>query len=273
VTSHVVWTPDPADPRAPPSDVWATLTEGARARVAASLPSEIGRTSPPEGDPHWLPKVAARKTLERYFARLGRDAYVGSELPIYYPAEAVFAPDVFAVLDVSPHARERWLVDAEGRGLDWVLEIHFSGERREDLERNLQRCARLGVPEYFVFDRKRARLQGWHLAEGARSYVPLVPQAGRLAARTLGLELGLVGERLRFYHADAELPELEELVHRLESAVGALESRVDEAERRAAEEAVHAEQESRRASAERAQRESAEAEVLALRAELASYKK
>lgn len=239
VTQRPSWTLDPDDPRAPPSEVWRELTPGQRDALVASLPSEWEDASPPEGDPHWNPKVSARKTLQRYFSRIGRSVYVGSELPIYYPGERVFAPDVMAVLDVPVHERDRWVVDAEGKGLDWVLEIFVSGSRKKDLVGNVERYARLGIADYFLFDRGRGRLHGWHLESPSdRTYVPILPQGGRYIARTLGLELGVLGDKLRFFSADAELPEVEELIDRLERAVDGLERRVEEAARRAEEEAT-----------------------------------
>jgi len=241
------WKVDPDDPRAPPTEVWQALSAAQREAIVASLPSEWEDALPPEGDRHWNPKVNARKTLERYFAKVGRSVYVGSELPIYYPAERVFAPDVFAVLDVARHDRDRWVVDAEGKGLDWILEIFLAGDRKKDHEGNVERYARLGVPEYFLFDRGRLRLWGFRLqSPTARVYEPLIPQVGRFRSTTLGLELGLVDERLRFFAGDAELPEAEELIARLEGFVDRLERRAEEEARRAEEETRRAEEETRR---------------------------
>lgn len=97
---------DPTDPRAPPEDVWKPMSEEERRRVVASLPSEIPRPLPLEGDAHRLAKWRALEALDEFFRRRGRSVHLGSELPIYYPGEAVFAPDVIAVLDVEPHERE-----------------------------------------------------------------------------------------------------------------------------------------------------------------------
>jgi Uma2 family endonuclease len=256
---------DPEDPRAPPSEIWLALTPEERRRVVDSLPAEWDAMPPPEGDRHWNPKVSARKTLERWFSRLGRRVYVGSELAIYYPGERVFAPDVMAVLDVELRERDRWVVDAEGRGLDWTLEIFVGGDRKKDHEGNVERYARLGIPEYFLFDRGRARLSGWRLpTPNARSYEPIVPQRGRWVSSVLGLELCVVGERLRFMHGDAELPDAEELIDRLERIVDALQFRAEEEARRAEEEARRAEEEARRAEEEarRAEEEARRAQHL-----------
>lgn len=267
------WTLDEDDPRAPTTDTWRAMTEAQRAHVLATLPSEWEDAEPPEGDPHWVPKVAARKTLERYFSRIGRRAYVGSELPIYYPGERVFAPDVFAVLDVEPGARDHWVVDKEGKGLDWVLEIFVHGSRKKDHVKNVERNARLGITDYFIFDRGKLRLHGWTLpTPTARTYEPILPQRGRWAARSLGLELAIVDDRPRFFHADAELPEVEELIDRLERAVAAVSTRVEEESRRAEAESQRAEEESRRAEEESRRRLEAEQRLTEALAEIERLK-
>lgn len=112
----------------------------------------------------------------------------------------MFCPDVLAVRDVESYPRDKWVVSAEGKGLELILEVHVLGDRAKDFETNVKRYARLGVPEYFAFDRNRMRLAGWRLPDPeARSYVPIVPQAGRFASAILGLELALEQDRIRFY--------------------------------------------------------------------------
>ena len=267
------WKFEHDDPRAPPSDVWAGLTAKERAQIVDSLPTDWEDAMPSEGDPHWIPKVAARKTLERYFSRLGRKAYVGSELAIYYPGERVFKPDVFIALDVEPHQRMRWVVDVEGKGLDWVLEIHVAGDRRKDHIRNVEVFARLGIPEYFIFDRGRQRLSAWRLIDKGR-YEPMVPQRGRFISSVLGLEIVVSDGKVRFFHFDAELPEAEELISKLEKAVDDLERRAEEESRRAEEESRRADDESRRADDEsrRAEDESRRAKDESRRAKDASHR-
>jgi Uma2 family endonuclease len=227
---------DPDDPRAPPQELWERLTPEERARIVDSLPSEfpVSEANPPEGDPHFEAKVRAREVLGGYFSRIGRKVYLGCELPVYYPGERMFAPDVIAVMDVEPHSRMRWVVSAEGKGLDLALEVHVAGERRKDLEKNVERFARLGIREYFLFDRGRLKLTGWRLAvEGRRVYQPILPQQGFYTSEVLGLELQLEGERLRFFHGRAPLPEADEMIATLERMVGEAEAhRTEEAQLR-----------------------------------------
>ena len=237
------WIVDPDDPRAPPHEVWVTLSPDERADVLASLPSEfpVSEAVPPEGDHHSDNAQGSRQTLRRFFARGGRNVYVGSNLPVYYPAERMFAPDVFAVLDVDPHPREHWTVDAEGRGLDVAIEVNVSGRRDKDLRDNVARYARLGIPEYFVVDWRRQMLHGWALPPGDKHvYERQLPQRGRYLSHVLGLELGFSDGRLRFFVGDAEVPDTDELVKRLSRASNDAVYRADEEARRADEEKLRA---------------------------------
>ncbi len=248
---------DPDDPRAPPLDVWNRLSAEQRAKVVASLPSEWPRAHPPEGDPHRVPKARAMETLDAYFRRKGRSVYIGSELATYYPGEPMIAPDMFVVLDVEPHQRDRWVVVEEGKGLDFVLEVHVRGERKKDLERNVVRYARMGIPEYFVFLPKKHRLVGFRL-DGS-SYQTIMPQGGFWQSSVLGLQLGLEGEQLRFFTDTAPLPFARELIDRLGSLVDDFVKRADTEAQRADTEAQRADTEAQRADTE-AQRADTEAQ-------------
>jgi len=246
------------DPRAPSQEVWDSLSDAERRRVVESLPSEfpVSESAPPEGDAHFGAKVEIRDTLSRHYARLKRRVYLACELPVYYPAEPMFAPDVMAVLDVDLHPREGWVVSAEGKGLDLALEVHVSGRRLKDFERNRAWFARLGVPEYFVFDRRRLRLLGFRLPSPlATSYEPILPQRGRYESRVLGLDLVVEGERLRFYTGEAALPDSTELIERLHTMIEGLTARGAEAEERAEEEVRRREEAERTAEALRAELE------------------
>jgi len=234
---------DPADPRAPSREEWATMTAEERRGVLLALPTDFPRAYPPEGDRHRLPKERALEALREHFRRTRRRVYLSSELPVYYPSERVFGPDVLAVLDVEPHLRESWVVDHEQRGLDFVLEVHVSGRRSKDLEENVVRYARLGIPEYFVYEPLRARVLGYRLVAGRADYQPIVPQEGRWASAVLGLDLMVENGRVRFFSGSAPLPEAEELIVKLGAMIDGIVAREDdlarelEAERRRANEA------------------------------------
>ncbi len=205
------------------------MTEVERARVAAALPSEIRRAAPPEGDRHRIPKTRALEVLGEYYRRIGRRIYLSSELPVFYPDERVFAPDLIALLDVDPHERDKWVTATEGKGLDLALEVTHGGDSRKDLEPNVTRYARLGIPEYFILDARSPRLMGYRLH--GQAYEAIVPQGGRWASRVLGLDLALEGRRVRFFAGSAPLLEATELIVRLEAMMEELTTWKDEAER------------------------------------------
>ncbi len=244
-----LWSVDPEDPRAPPAEVWEQLTPEQRREIVDSLPSDfpLDEAAPPEGDPHWHPVARARTTLERWFRRAGRRVYISGNLAMYYPGERVFSPDIIAVADVETHERDRWVVSDEGKGLDVALEVLVHGRRRKDLQRNVDWFARLGIPEYFVFDKKRSSLRGFRLpSPAAKAYEPVIPQRGHYASRVLGVDLVIEGGRLRFYAGDAAIPDTDELIDKLGALVDAAEQRAQELELRFDEEARAREETERR---------------------------
>jgi hypothetical protein len=283
----------PRYPRAPTQAAWQAMTEAERRAVADALPAFMTEAEclPGEGDPHFDAKAEGRETLRGFFGRTGVSMYIGSELTVYYPDEERFSPDLLAVRDVATGPRQKWVVSAEGKGLDWVLEVVVAGDRWKDLQRNVVRYARLGIAEYFVFDRARKAVMGWRLHDTSIGiYTPIAPHAGQHYSEVLGLFLTVQGDRLRFLRGNAELLTPAEEIERLEDRANDLamlredalqlreeaEVRAAEAERRAteAERARDAEAQ-QRAEAERArdaeaqQRAEAEARVQALEAELA----
>lgn len=255
---------DPDDPRAPTAEQWARMSEAERQRVVAELPSEFPLLEPPEGDHHRIPKESALDALGEHFRRLRRRIYISAELPVYYPGERMFAPDVIAVVDVEPHFRQSWVVSDEGKGLDFALEINVGGSSKKDLHDNVQRFARLGIHEYFVFAPRAQRLLGYrlpraqHASAPAAPYVPILPQEGRWSSEVLGLDLAMEGERLRFFSGGAAVEQSTEIIVRL----GAM---VDRVTRHHEQLAVELERERERADAqtERADAQTERAERLA----------
>jgi Uma2 family endonuclease len=252
------WNLDPDDPRAPTLEQWASLDPEERARICDALPSELPRQTLPEGDRHRVPKERALDALGEYFRRIRRRVYLSSELPVYYPGERLVAPDVIAVLDVEPHPRDRWVVAQEEKGIDLALEITLGGDRRKDLDENVSRYARLGIPEYFVLDARSARLHGYRLDAGGGRYRPIAPQYGRWASQVLGLDLALESGRVRFYHGSAPLLEAAELVGRLEAMMDEVTAHKEAAERE--KEAAERSKEGAERSKEAAERSKEEAE-------------
>lgn len=170
-------------------------------------------------------------------------------------------------------ATMRWRGCEQSGVIDWVLEVHVGGDRKKDAELNVARYARLGIPEYFLYDRARNRLTAYRLASPeARTYTAIVPNRGLYESQVLGLDVQVDQDRLRFYAGTALLLESEDLIARLEAFVDRAEQRAEEETRRREEETRRREEETRRLEEETRRREAAEEEVARLRAELARLK-
>jgi Uma2 family endonuclease len=242
---HALRTSPAGFPMAPSVEEWEALSPAERATVAAALPGEVtdGEMAMPEGERHFQAKIRALDALRGYFKRQRRRVYLAAEMPTYYPAEPRFAPDLFAVLEADDTVRDKWVVSAEGKGIDWVLEVHVGGDRKKDAERNVARYARLGIPEYFLYDRASNRLAVYRLASPeARVYTAVLPNHGLYESRVLGLEVEVDHDRLRFYAGTALLLESDELIARLQAMC-------DDAQRRREEEIQRREEADRRREA------------------------
>jgi Uma2 family endonuclease len=264
---------DPTDPRAPTHQQWEAMTPAERARVLDMLPTSLPiEVQPPGGDARRVAKQGLLSALGGFLRRMGRKIYLSSELLVLYPGERGFCPDVLAVLDVEPDERTRWVTSHEGKGLDLVIEVHVGGDRAKDEEENVERYARLGVREYFFFDRPRARLHGHRLAPGARAYQRLVPQAGFFASEVLGLDLAVQGQRLRFFQGNVPLEDADERIARLGAMLDDVIAHKEEAERRSEEAQRTAADLAAKLEDERRHREDAERRLAEAEAEIARLK-
>ncbi|MEO7332186.1 MAG: Uma2 family endonuclease, partial [Minicystis sp.] len=223
-------------PVAPTEAEWRALTPKERERFlieATDALSDPLRVMT-EGRRHKKAKARAADMLGLHFKAMGRVVYVAEEMAAIYPGEAAFSPDVLAVLDVpqpDDDPRMAWVVVDEGKGLDFVLEVLHRGDRNKDLVENVERYARLGIPEYFIYDRARQQLHGYRLVgPGARRYQRIVPQSGRYSSLLLGLDLAIQGGSLRFFQGMSELFGSADLIDRLEGIVDELEAKAEQAE-------------------------------------------
>jgi hypothetical protein len=137
--------------------------------------------------------------------------------------------------------RMSWVVSDEGKGLDLVIEVLHKGDRDKDLVQNVERYAHLGIPEYFVYDRGRQQIHGFHLSAPSSSggppkipaagrYQRIVPQLGHYRSRVLGLDLAIIGNALRFLAGEAVLPGSADVLRRIQGMMGSLESKAEQAE-------------------------------------------
>ena len=269
LTSPAFAPPLPIIPITPSTEAWLAMTEEERSdfvlQVNESL-TEIQRAMS-EGRPHSRIKSRTMDMLSLHFRTLGRVIYLAEELAVHYPGERAFAPDILAVRDVpdvEDDERMAWVVAEEKRGIDLVLELLHRGHRKKDLVENVERYARLGISEYFVYDRARRELQGYRLGDPAerrtkgsrlvsRRYDRIVPQHGMLFSQVLDLGLALMGGNLQFFAGAAELPTSELLLNRITTMMSHVEKRATEAEQKVTE-ALAAEQKAKDAlEAERQQ--------------------
>lgn len=230
--------PPAAKPLAPPIPVtpseerWREMTPAQREQFVVQV--NVAMSDPlnvmSEGRPHKKAKSRALDMLGLHFRAMGRHVFLAEEFAVLYPNTMAFTPDVMAVLDVEePEDDERsaWVVAEEGKGLDWVLEVLWAGDRKKDLEENVIRYASLGIPEYFVYDQKQQRILGYRLAAGTKRYQPILAQAGLYRSNVLGIDLAIVGRTLKFFHGMAELYDTRHLIERLEGIVQNLQERAE----------------------------------------------
>ncbi len=278
-------TTSPTDPssilRVPSAEAWAAMSASDRfgfiSEATAALQQQADLMS--ESSPHVRGKHRAFATLRDHFAREGRTIYVNMELPILYPEEPPFSPDLFAVLEVvdpgEDDKRRAWVVAEEGCGLDLVLEVTVHDDRKKDLVDNVERYARLGITEYFIFDRLRCRVIGYRQAWRGAPYRPIAQRGRWLASTVLGLNLGMSGEHLAFAVGESEVYGSAELVERLNRALEGLTQRAEaeaaalaEAERRAEAEALRRVDAERQAAAQAGALAEAERRIAELLARL-----
>lgn len=235
-------------PIAPTEDEWQKMTPGERERLLNEVIDSLSdpRRLMSEGRPHKKAKSRAMDLLSLHFNTLGRVVYLAEEMAVMYPGEEVFSPDVLAVLDVpqpEDDSRMAWVVADEHKGLDFVLEVHYAGDRNKDLVVNVERYARLGIPEYFIYDRARQQIHGYRLVSpGVKRYQRIMPQAGRHSSLALGIDMVIQGGTLRFFQGSAELISSDDLIGRLSSMVSDLEAKAELAEAEAERAKARAEQ-------------------------------
>ncbi len=164
------------------------------------------------------------------------DVYVTGDLSIFYSLEQFDAkrpldkhgnlrlakhrfraPDVFVVLGADPRKRKSWVVWREGgKYPNVIIEILSSSTKKADrgIKKQLYQDT-FRTPEYFLFDPKTAKLEGYELLDGV--YAPLpVSEAGRFHSKQLDLELGVHAGEPRFFTPDGTmLPTAAEVIEQV----------------------------------------------------------
>ena len=195
-----------------------------------------------------------------------RDVYTASDMFLYYQQgnpRAVKAPDVMVIKGVDNHERRTWKLWVERVVPCAIFEVTSDEAQREDATTKPEAYARIGVPEYFMFDPLgdylEPQLQGYRF-DGDR-YARIVPDAdGGLPSVELGLSFRTDGMLVRVYDDRTGEPILG-MVEQFEQAE-AMSRRLVAHRRRA-------DRNRKRAEREKARADALEAEVLRLRALLA----
>jgi hypothetical protein len=170
--------------------------------VEPDYPTSDGR---PMGETDWHRSVMIDtiNTLIDYFA--GQQVYVTGNLLLYYEEgnrRKHVSPDCMVVRGAEMRPRDYYLLWAEGRSPNVVIEVTSKTTRREDLKLKWQLYRDvIRVAEYFLFDPTRDYLkpclQGHRWTDGR--YDPIDMVGSRLPSRELGLELEADERRLRFF--------------------------------------------------------------------------
>lgn len=151
---------------------------------------------------HWL-----KDALQHFFARR-TDVYVGSNLNFYYEhgdPRKRRDPDILVAKGVvGSHNRLSYRLWEEGVLPCTLFEVASKKTWRTDLNVKPDLYARIGIPEYFIFDPQgifvKPRLRGFRSENGQA--VELTPTAdGSLRSEQLGLRLQTEAEMLRLIDA------------------------------------------------------------------------
>ena len=250
----------------PTQEQWNLMSEAEKnikeARIIAALEREFNMMG--ETTLHFDARASASEVLRRYFKDQGKTVFVASDLHSLYPGERAFYPDLLVVFDVPDHHRRSWNVLREGKGLDFVMEILSRETKRKDRVEKLNLYARVGIPEYMIFDPDALSLRGYHLVKNI--YQEMAETDGYCFSKILGLQVRVDGDKIRFSVPEGlEIPFSDELTARLNEKIGRKDRLIaDYARELKALEQV-AETERERAEAEKRRADEAEEEIKRLR--------
>ena len=142
--------------------------------------------------------VDSLDSLQRHWRR--QDVFVGSDQFIYWdpaydsrknPVNPPPAPDLYVAFGVANRLRPVYVVWEEGKPPDFVLEVVSPSSRRRDKEEKQVLYAKMGVPEFFLYDpeSEEVPLRGFELRNGAYARLP----QERLAEDMVGVRSKVLG--------------------------------------------------------------------------------
>lgn len=220
--------------------------------------------------------------LKRWLTESNIQAFVGGNSFVYYGYNVMtrkpqcLGPDFYVVMGGQTREQSKWVVWEEG-GLmpSLVVELVYpSTEARDRGEKFLIYRDILKTQDYFLFNTDTKRLEGFHLQNGVYITASFIrqgaPSVGDSWIRCQGIDLwiGIVDGWLRWYD-----PKTQRLIDTDHERAVSEKGRADEERRRADQEAQRADEEKRRADEERRRADEAEAELRALREQLAQLRK
>jgi Uma2 family endonuclease len=139
------------------------------------------------------------------------DYFCAGNLTVYYSprqkkSEDFRGPDFFVVLGAENRSRKSWVVWEEDGQYPHVI-VELLSDSTAAVDRGFKKQLYQDTwrtPDYFWFDPESLEFEGFHLVDG--QYQPIEPNpAGQLWSQQLGLFLGVVERRLRFFTADGQL--------------------------------------------------------------------
>ncbi|MBN4005715.1 Uma2 family endonuclease [Nostoc sp. LPT] len=174
-------------------------------------PGDLYSDEPPwESDLHRLQMTLLIQCLE-WLWQNRKDFYASGNLTIYYSprqrkSENFRGPDFFVVLGTERKPRKSWVVwEEDGKYPNVIIEIisDSTGDTDKGLKKQIYQDI-FRTPDYFWFDPETLEFSGFHLLDGEYQPLEQNPQ-GWLWSQQLGLYLGVVQEKLRFYTREGEL--------------------------------------------------------------------
>ncbi len=212
-----------------------------------------------ETELHWREISELINILDRWY-RDRMDVYVAANNFFYFEKgnpKACFAADAYVVFGVEKKVRACYKLWEEGQHVPaFVMEFTSRSTRDEDNLKKRSLYAKLGVPEFFLYDPYSEyldpALQGFRLNRG--KYVPIRPDSeDRIASDQLKLKFGMnVGGLLEVFDSKTGLlvPRGSERERNLEMQLRLLSERAQRAEDHAKMEAENAQSELARLKAE-----------------------
>ncbi|MFP4438668.1 MAG: Uma2 family endonuclease [Chloroflexaceae bacterium] len=176
-----------------------------------------------DGEPMESPRHRSQmnlliETLQVYWSDHIIAGFVGGNMFVHFNLDWALnkdfrGPDFFAVLDVPSRERKSWVVWAEGKGPDVIIELLSDSTAALDRgEKKFVYQDKLRVPEYFWYHPFTGEWAGFALQKNV--YVPLErDEQDRFISETLGLALvrwtgryqGIEAEWLRWATLEGDL--------------------------------------------------------------------